>query len=93
MGASVNSTIHTRNARSVQPCAVVAKPLRVFLAAHGGVVELCHVHERSLPAPPYLYDRQEGKLSEAERACLESQLRALVPRRAADGHHHAPLGD
>jgi nucleotide-binding universal stress UspA family protein len=53
-----------------------------LLAAHGGVVELCHVHERSLPAPPYVYDRQEGKLSETERACLESELRALVPRDA-----------
>jgi len=54
-----------------------------LLAAHGGVVELCHVHERSLPAPPYAYDRQEGKASEAERACLESELRALVPPDAA----------
>jgi nucleotide-binding universal stress UspA family protein len=54
-----------------------------LLAAHGGVVELCHVHERSLPAPPYVYDRQDGKVSGAERACLESELRALVPRDAA----------
>jgi nucleotide-binding universal stress UspA family protein len=53
-----------------------------LVAAHGGVVELCHVHERSLPAPPYAYDRQEGKVSEAERACLENELRALVPRDA-----------
>jgi nucleotide-binding universal stress UspA family protein len=50
-----------------------------LLAAHGGVVELCHVHERSLPAPPYVYDRKDGKASEAERASLESELRALVP--------------
>ena len=27
-----------------------------LLAGHGGVVELCHVHERALPSPAYAYD-------------------------------------
>jgi nucleotide-binding universal stress UspA family protein len=53
-----------------------------LLAGHGGVVELCHVHERSLPVPPYAYDRPEGKLSAEERARIEAELRALVPRDA-----------
>jgi nucleotide-binding universal stress UspA family protein len=50
-----------------------------LVAAHGGVVELCHVHERSLPDPPYAYDRDEGRLPEAERARLEAALRTQVP--------------
>jgi nucleotide-binding universal stress UspA family protein len=50
-----------------------------LLAAHGGVVELCHVHERVLAAPAYAYERTEGKLTEAERTKMEDALRALVP--------------
>ncbi|HVV48356.1 MAG TPA: universal stress protein [Polyangia bacterium] len=52
------------------------------LLAHGGVVELCHVHERSLPSPPYAYERPEGKLSDIDRKLLEVELRALIPRDA-----------
>lgn len=54
-----------------------------LLAAHGGVVELCHIHERVVPAPPYLYDRQDGKVTDVERARFENELRALVPPEAA----------
>jgi nucleotide-binding universal stress UspA family protein len=50
-----------------------------LLAAHGGVVELCHVHERSLPNPPYAYDRSEGKLTVEQRTHIEGALLALVP--------------
>jgi nucleotide-binding universal stress UspA family protein len=50
-----------------------------LLAAHGGVVELCHVHERVLAAPAYAYDRTEGKLTDAERTQIEDALRALIP--------------
>jgi nucleotide-binding universal stress UspA family protein len=50
-----------------------------MVTAHGGVVELCHVHERPLPSPPYAYDCQEGKLSDGERVRIETELRALVP--------------
>ena len=50
-----------------------------LLAAHGGVVELCHVHERILAAPAYAYERAEGKLTEAERKQMEDALRALIP--------------
>jgi nucleotide-binding universal stress UspA family protein len=50
-----------------------------LVAAHGGVVELCHVHERVLDIPAYVYDRPEGKLSADERARLEIAMRALIP--------------
>ena len=50
-----------------------------MVTAHGGVVELCHVHERGLSNPPYAYDRLEGELSDAERVRIETELRALVP--------------
>ena len=53
-----------------------------LLAGHGGVVELCHVHERALPSPAYAYDRPEGKLSDADRTRLIAELRALVPAEA-----------
>jgi nucleotide-binding universal stress UspA family protein len=49
---------------------------------HGGVVELCYVHERPLPVPAYAYDQPEGKLSAADRASLEARLRALIPPEA-----------
>jgi nucleotide-binding universal stress UspA family protein len=50
-----------------------------LLAGHGGVVELCHVHERALPSPPYAYDRPQGRLADGQRAELQAALRALVP--------------
>jgi nucleotide-binding universal stress UspA family protein len=50
-----------------------------MVAAQGGVVELCHVHERVLAAPAYAYERSEGKLTAEERARVEEQLRALIP--------------
>ena len=50
-----------------------------LVAAHGGVVELCHVHERALPNPPFAYDRADGKLPPEERARMEDGLRALIP--------------
>ena len=53
-----------------------------LLAGNGGVVELCHVHERALPSPPYVYDSPVGKLTDVERARLHHELRALVPAQA-----------
>ena len=50
-----------------------------LLAGQGGVVELCHVHERTLPNPPYAYERSQDRLSPDAVADLERQLRALVP--------------
>jgi nucleotide-binding universal stress UspA family protein len=50
-----------------------------LLAGHGGVVELCHVHERKLPNPPYAYELSRDRLSADAVADLERQLRALVP--------------
>jgi nucleotide-binding universal stress UspA family protein len=50
-----------------------------MVAAHGGVVELCYVHERALPNPAYAYDRQEGKLNVDERTRIAEALRELIP--------------
>jgi nucleotide-binding universal stress UspA family protein len=50
-----------------------------LLRERGGVVELCHVHERALPNPPYAYDDPRARLLPRERAALEEQLRALIP--------------
>ena len=50
-----------------------------LVGAHGGVGELCHVHEGPLPNPPYAYERLEGKLPAEERTRVEEALRALVP--------------
>jgi len=61
-----------------------AVPYAYGLLAHGGVVELCHVHERSLPSPAYAYDRAEGKLTDVDRTRLETELRALIPSEARE---------
>ncbi len=53
------------------------------LAGQGGVVELCHVHERSLPVPAYAYESASGQLTAPERGRIEHQLRALIPADAA----------
>jgi nucleotide-binding universal stress UspA family protein len=53
-----------------------------LLAGHGGVVELCHVHEHPVPSPAYAYDSPRGDLPPARRAELEAALRALVPPEA-----------
>ena len=50
-----------------------------LVAAHGGVVELCHVHERALPNPPYAYEAADGKLTPQDRARVENKLRSLIP--------------
>jgi nucleotide-binding universal stress UspA family protein len=54
-----------------------------LLRGHGGVVELCYIHERSLPEPAYAYEVPAWRLSDLERASLVKQLRGLVPREAA----------
>ncbi len=53
-----------------------------MLAGHGGVVELCTVHEHGVPSPAYAYDSSRGDLSPERRADLEAALRALVPAEA-----------
>ncbi len=45
----------------------------------GGVVELCHVHERVLPTPLYAYEDKTGELSTKQRAEIDARLRALIP--------------
>jgi len=54
-----------------------------LLAGRGGVIELCHVHERPLASPAYAYDEPVGRLSGVERGALEARLRALIPADAA----------
>jgi nucleotide-binding universal stress UspA family protein len=53
-----------------------------LLAGHGGVVELCYVHERALASPAYAYTQPAGELTTAERSRLIAALRALVPATA-----------
>jgi nucleotide-binding universal stress UspA family protein len=50
-----------------------------LLAAHGGVVELCHIHQRPLTNPPFDYERPRDRLSPEAVADLERRLHALVP--------------
>jgi nucleotide-binding universal stress UspA family protein len=52
-----------------------------LLRGTGGVVELCHVHERGLPSPQYAYDVPRY-LTKAERDEIDKRLRALVPAEA-----------
>jgi nucleotide-binding universal stress UspA family protein len=61
-----------------------AVPYAYSVLPHGGVVELCHVHERNLPLPAYVYERTEGKLTDIERARFEAELRALIPSDARE---------
>jgi nucleotide-binding universal stress UspA family protein len=53
-----------------------------LLRAHGGVVELCHVHERGLPTPAYVYEEPRGRLTPERREALEAELRTLIPSEA-----------
>jgi len=53
-----------------------------LLRAAGGVVELCHVHERVVPTPAFAYALPEP-LTPPERGEIEKQLRALIPPDAA----------
>lgn len=55
-----------------------------LLRAQGGVVHLCHVVERALPEPAYLYAADEARLTAPRRAELEERLRGLVPAQAAE---------
>ena len=59
--------------------AAVRHAYALLAGGQGGVVELCHVHERTLPNPPYAYERSQDRLSPDAVADLERQLRALVP--------------
>src|SRR3569623_779290 len=55
-----------------------------LLAGRGGVVGLCHVHERPLANPAYAYDEPAGRLSDTARARLAPRLRALLPVDASE---------
>jgi nucleotide-binding universal stress UspA family protein len=61
-----------------------AVPYAYTMLTHGGVVELCYVHERRLPSPAYVSEEGEGKLTDIERARLEAALRALIPSDARE---------
>jgi nucleotide-binding universal stress UspA family protein len=53
-----------------------------LVGEHGGVVELCHVHERPLPTPSFAYDPPAGRLEPQRRAEIEQALWTLVPPEA-----------
>jgi nucleotide-binding universal stress UspA family protein len=55
-----------------------------LLRGRGGVVELCHVCERTLPSPAYVFDVRDQGLPAAKQHELERQLEALIPAGAAD---------
>ncbi|HEX2660075.1 MAG TPA: universal stress protein [Polyangia bacterium] len=50
-----------------------------LLEGKGGVIELCHVHERALASPAYAYEVTEGRLTKTARQDVEQRLRALIP--------------
>jgi nucleotide-binding universal stress UspA family protein len=56
-----------------------AVPYAYAMLAHGGVVEVCHVHERRFPSSAHVSEEGDGKLTDIERARLEAALRALIP--------------
>jgi nucleotide-binding universal stress UspA family protein len=53
-----------------------------LVRATGGVVELCHVHEHSLPKPAYAYDAPGAGITSLDLARVTKELRALVPPEA-----------
>jgi nucleotide-binding universal stress UspA family protein len=57
-----------------------------LLRAGGGVLEVCHVHERALARPIYAHAPFDEPLTAAEREQLEARLRALVPDEAERLH-------
>jgi nucleotide-binding universal stress UspA family protein len=80
VGQTVPSIFTVVAATDLSPAGNRAVPFAYTLfGAHGGVVELCYVHERPLPTPAYAYEQTQGRLSAADRANLEAQLRALIP--------------
>jgi nucleotide-binding universal stress UspA family protein len=50
----------------------------------GARVELCHVHERALAAPAYVFPDEVASLSPQQRRELELRLGDLVPRQAEE---------
>lgn len=50
-----------------------------LLRDRGGVVELCHIHERPLPPTGHAADVPSWKLADFERASQVKRLRVLVP--------------
>ena len=69
-------------ATDLSPLGNAAIPHAYAQLHRGGVVELCHVYERPVPSPAYVYDRPGQRLGDKERGALEAQLRALIPGEA-----------
>jgi len=68
----------------LSPAANQAVPYAcALLGGRGGALELCHVHQRSLPNPPFSYDEPRHRLDPRQVAEIEERLRALVPATAA----------
>jgi nucleotide-binding universal stress UspA family protein len=71
-------------ATDLSPVGNRAVPFAYSLLTRGGVVELCHIHERTLPSPAFAYESPVGALDDAHRREIERALRALVPRDAEE---------
>ena len=70
-------------ATDLSPVGNRAIPFAYSLLTRGGVVELCHVHERALASPAYAYESRVGALDDSKLLEIERALRALVPAEAA----------
>jgi nucleotide-binding universal stress UspA family protein len=66
-------------ATDLSPVGNRAIPFAYSLLRRGGVVELCHIHERTLPSPAFVYERSVGALDDTQRLDIVRALRALVP--------------
>jgi len=69
-------------ATDLSPVGNRAVPFAYSLLVRGGVVELCHVYERTLPSPAFSYESSAGALTAGSRSAIERALRALVPPEA-----------
>jgi nucleotide-binding universal stress UspA family protein len=69
-------------ATDFSPIGEAAVPHAYSLLGRGGVVHLCHVRERPLPAVLVAPEKDPGALGPTQRREIELRLEALVPRDA-----------
>jgi universal stress protein E len=66
-------------ATDLSPVGNRAVPFAYSWLGRGGSVELCYIHERTLPSPAFSYESHAGELTQSQRLEIERALRALVP--------------